>query len=145
MKRAPQPLHRVIANDTTLGAWQARRAREEALLTAIRRELPRQLGDRLRAGVLDSGDIELIAPAGAVAAAVRQRSPDIARRLREQGWACNAVRVRVQVTVGAPTAPRPDMPPIDRNALAPLARLGAELPNGPLKTALTRLLRRTRG
>ncbi|HZQ61907.1 MAG TPA: DciA family protein [Casimicrobiaceae bacterium] len=145
MKRAPRPLHRVIAEDATLAAWQARRAREQALVGALRRHLPRQLGDRVRAAELESGEIELITPAGAVAAAVRQRTPDLVVALQREGWTCRGIRVRVQVTTAteAPTkiAPRP----IDRAALAPLAKLNADLPAGPLKTALARLLRRTGG
>jgi len=145
MKRAPRPLQRVIAEDATLAAWQARRTREEALLTAVKRHIPRQLGDRLRAAELESGEIELIAPAGAVAAAVRQRTPELAMALQREGWTCRGIRVRVQVTTGLIPAAKRAPPPIDRAALAPLAKLKSDLPAGPLKSAVARLLRRTGG
>lgn len=144
-KRAPRPLNRVIAEDATLGAWQARHAREQALIASIRRHLPRQLGTRLSACELPTGDIELIAPAGAVAAAVRQRTPELVQALEREGWPCRAVRVRVQVT-DEPRMPKKALPAsVNRQDLAPLARLSGELPSGPLKTALARLLRRTGG
>lgn len=143
MKRAPQPLKRVIAEDATLASWQARRVREEALLAAIRRQLPRQLGDRLRATELESGEIELIAPAGAVAAAVRQRTPELSMALQREGWLCRGLRVRVQVSTSTANPPKAAPKSIDRATLAPLAKLSAELPSGPLKDAVARLLRRT--
>lgn len=145
MRRLPQPLHRVIAADETLAGWQARHQREEALTAAVRRQLPRQLGDRIRATVLPSGDVELLTPAGAVAAAVRQRTPDLAAALQREGWPCPAVRVRVQVSVTAPAPAKAAARSIDRNALAPVARLTRGLPEGPLKSALARFLRRTGG
>ena len=145
MKRAPRPLKTVIAEDETLAAWQARRSREEALLATIRRHLPRQLGDRVRAVELESGEIELVVAAGAVAAAVRQRTPDLAMALHRDGWSCGGVRVRVQVSAAEPVAAKVATRPIDRAALAPLSRLSADLPAGPLKNALARLLRRTGG
>jgi hypothetical protein len=145
MNRAPRPLQRVIAEDATLAAWQARRAREEALLSVIRRQLPRQLGERIRASELESGEIELVTPAGAVAAAVRQRTPELAMALQREGWLCRGLRVRVQVTTSAPSPPKVAPKSVDRAALAPLAKLSADLPAGPLKAAVARLLRRAGG
>ncbi|MDQ6619836.1 MAG: DciA family protein [Pseudomonadota bacterium] len=145
MKRAPRPLKHVIAEDATLAAWQSRYAREQALLLAVRRYLPRQLAERIRACELDTGEVELIAPAGAVAAAVRQRTPELAVALQREGWVCCGVRVRVQVSSAAPVQPREARQTLEHGALAPIARLRGELAAGPLKAALTRLLRRTGG
>ncbi|MEP7207263.1 MAG: hypothetical protein ABI920_10020 [Casimicrobiaceae bacterium] len=145
MTRSPQPLHRVMAADETLAGWQARRRDEEALTALVRRQLPRQLGARVRATVLPSGEVELVSAAGAVAAAVRQRAPDLLLALQAEGWHCSGVRVRVQVSTSTPAPVRPAPRPIDRDALAPMARLARSLPQGPLKAALARFLRRTGG
>ena len=142
---APRPLHRVIASDEALAGWQARRAREVALTALVRRALPRQLGERVQATELPDGAVELVSSAGAVAAAVRQRSADVAQCLIEAGWPCTGVRVRVQVrTEPAPPHRKAPASP-DRSALAPMARLAQSLPPGPLKSAVARLLRKTGG
>jgi len=145
VKRAPRSLRRVIAEDATLASWQARRAREQALMAAIGRHLPRQLATRLRATESESGEIELIAPAGAIAAAVRQRTPDLVNALEREGWSCRGLRVRVEVSIESPPASQKRVPAVNRQDLAPLAKLGSDLPAGPLKSAVARLLRRTGG
>ena len=142
MARSPQPLSKVIATDAKLAAWQARRAREEALTGLVRRHLPRQLGDRMRASAAGQGQLELVASAGAVAAALRQRLPDLLATLQREGLDCSGIRVRVQVGRTRDVAPKALRNQIDKTAAAPLASLAADLPPGPLKAALARLLRR---
>lgn len=142
MAQSPQSLERIIAADATLAGWQARRAREEALTALVRRHLPRQLGDRVRAAQLESGEVELRVAAGAVAAALRQRGPDLMAALLLDGWQCAGIRVRVQVAASAPIEPKTPRKPIDKMDLAPLTGLAKSLPAGPLKSALTRFLRR---
>lgn len=139
----PQPLRDVVARDPRLASWQARARREAACLGAIRRHLPRQLGQRVRA-VVDTGTgIELVVAAGAIAAALRQRLPELRAALSREGMHADTLTVRV--AIGAPLpATRPEAhPPLDRAALRPLAGLAATLPEGPLQRALARLLRRT--
>ncbi len=145
MPRAPQPLHRIIAADEALAGWQARHQREQALTTSIRRQLPRQLGERVHATLLPSGEVELATTSGAIATAVRQRGPDLLQALQREGWACPGLRVRVRVATAAPAAAKPAARTVERDALAPVARLTRSLPDGPLKLALARLLRRTGG
>lgn len=145
MKRAPRPLRTVIADDATLAGWQARQAREAELTRALRRHLPRQLGERIEVREIAGGALELVTTAGAIAAAVRQRIPDLAMALQHEGVGCAELKVRVQVAAGTPpTAPRAPAPRVDRAAIAPLATLAGDLPAGPLKTALARFLRRVR-
>ena len=142
MVESPRPLQQIIAADAMLAGWQARRAREETLTTLVRRHLPRQLGERVRATQLGSGEIELVVAAGAVAAALRQRAPDLLTALIREGAQCNGIRVRVQVTAGAPTEPKIPRKELAKGSLIPLAALTRGLPEGSLKTALARLLRR---
>ena len=138
----PRPLRQVLGADATLAAWQARHAREEALTAAVRRYLPRQLGERLRATLPGDGGIELVAPSGAVAAAVRQRGPDLLRALEREGWPASALRVRVRPLPGVPKVIPIPGPPPGKAEMAPLAELARSLPPGPLKVALARLVRR---
>lgn len=142
---SPRPLHRIMAADETLAGWQARHAREAALTGLVRRALPRQLGERVHASELADGAVELVTSAGAVAAAVRQRSPDLLQALVQAGWPCTSVRVRVQVRADPAAMQRKATPLPDRAALAPMVRLAHALPPGPLKTAVARLLRKTGG
>ncbi len=143
MKRAPRALRTVIAADATLAGWQARRAREERLTRAVRTHLPRQLGERVQIRETEAGAMELVTTAGAIAAAVRQRLPDLRMALQREGFEPGELRVRVQVGAGAP-APAAKAPPrhIDREAVAPLAGLAKSLPPGPLRDAIAKLLRR---
>jgi hypothetical protein len=142
MARTPQPLQRIIAADTTLAAWQARYRQETALIALIRRHLPRPLADRVRVVDARTTELQLAVDAGAIAAVLRQRTPELLRQLLGEGWQFSAIRIRVQVR----ETPRPAMKTlsnhVDRSSLRPLAGLARELPEGPLKAALTRFVRR---
>ncbi|MEP6658068.1 MAG: hypothetical protein ABJC33_12580 [Betaproteobacteria bacterium] len=142
MVKSPRPLRQIIAADAVLAGWQERRAREETLTTLVRRHLPRQLGERVRATQLGSGEIELVVAAGAVAAALRQRAPDLLAALIGEGAQCNGIKVRVQVAAGAPPEPKIARKALAKGSLIPLAALTRGLPDGSLKAALARLLRR---
>ena len=142
MPRAPQPLTRILASDATLAAWEARRRREAAIAGVLRQSLPRALADRIRVADAGSGELELAADAGAIAAVLRQRAPDLLAKLQREGWQFTGIRVRVQVRT-APAAPEKAQPnQLDRGSLRPLATLARELPEGPLKAALARFVRR---
>jgi hypothetical protein len=142
MARAPQPLTRILASDATLAAWDARRRRETAIAGQLRQLLPRALADRIRVADAGGGDLELAADAGAIAAMLRQRAPDLLVKLQREGWQFTAIRVRVQVRTTPAPAEKELHNQLDRNSLRPLAVLAKELPEGPLKTALARFVRR---
>jgi hypothetical protein len=142
MARAPQPLTRILASDATLAAWDARRRRETAIAGQLRQLLPRALADRIRVADTGSGDLELAADAGAIAAMLRQRAPDLLAKLRREGWQFTAIRVRVQVRTMPAPPEKAHFNQLDRNSLRPLATLAKELPEGPLKAALARFVRR---
>ncbi len=138
------PLARIFATDARFAAWTAR-LKEEALLTArIRRELPRPLADRVRVTGIRDGTLELATSAGAVAAAVRQRSPDLIAALRREGCDFTEIRVRVQVRGMAAPAQKPVSRHMDTAASA-VFDLASRLRDGPLKQALDRWSRRARG
>jgi hypothetical protein len=142
MARSPQPLSRILAADSKLAAWDARRRREEALTVLVRRHLPRPLAERVRVVNAEGAELELAVEAGAVGAIVRQRAPDLMVALRHGSWEFTGIRVRVQVreTPAPDRKLAPNQP--DRESLRPLAGLARDLPAGPLKSALARLLRR---
>jgi hypothetical protein len=82
------------------------------------------------------------AEAGAIAAVVKQRSPNLVAALQREGFEFTGIRVRVQVRVDPESPDKVIAKQVDRSSLSPLARLARELPAGPLKAALGRFLRR---
>jgi hypothetical protein len=142
MANAPRPLRSVIAADAMLAHWDERRRRTDVLTAAVRRHLPRPLAERVRVATTDHDELALATDAGAIAAILRQRTPDLLAALRREGWEFSGLRVRVQVRAAPPTATKQPRNQMDRSCFRPLAGLARELPPGPLKTALARFLRR---
>lgn len=143
MKPTPaRPLHAVLADDALLADWQARMQRENRLTTAVRRLLPRALAERVR--VLEAvPPLLLVAvPAGAVATAVRQRSPDLLAGLRREGMHFTQMEVRVQVRGMAAPEDKTVHNQLSRITAAPLRDLAERLPPGPLRDCVARLARR---
>jgi hypothetical protein len=142
MARAPQPFSRILAADATLAAWETRRHREAAIAGILRQHLPRALADRIRVADAGTGDLDLVADAGAIAAMLRQRAPDLLARLQHEGFEFTGIRVRVQVRVAPARLEKRPPNQIDKDSIRPLAALTRNLPEGPLKAALSRLIRR---
>jgi hypothetical protein len=142
MTSKPQPLQCVLDNDAMFSAWNARRKKEEAVVRLVRRELPRPLADRVRVADCHSSELQLVVEAGALAAILRQKTPELTTMLQREGWKFSAIRVRVQVRIAPPVAPKRPSHHIDRSALRPLSGLARDLAPGPLKAALGRFLRR---
>jgi hypothetical protein len=142
MARSPQSLQHILATDQVLAAWDARRRREAMLTAIVRRHLPRPLAERIRVAEERGTELNLIADAGAIAAIVRQRAPDLIAELHREGCEFTSIRVRVQVARAARDSKKPVKKQFDRRVLRPLAALAQQLPAGPLKAALARFLRR---
>ena len=142
MARSPQPLCRILDADPMVAGWAARRRREEAIAGLVRSHLPRPLADRVRVADAEGRELQLAVEAGAIAAIVRQRTPDLVAVLQRNGWEFTGIRVRVQVRLAPPIRHKVDMNQPDKESLRPLAGLARNLPAGPLKTALARFLRR---
>jgi hypothetical protein len=144
MPRKPQALQRILEADPALRSWTERHRREVALTGILRRHLPRPLADRVR--VVDAQGTELVvaADAGAIAAVIRQRGPDLVAALTREGFEFSGIRLRVQVGTSSEQGTKRPTKPLDSDSLRPLTRLARELPVGELKTALARLLRRAR-
>lgn len=142
---AHRPLARVLESDPQLADWTARQRREATLTRLVRKHLPRPVAERVSVTALGPRLLELGAGGGAVAAAVRQRLPDLRAALAREGVDVAEIRVRVQVVT---TRPGPGPVPrrtLDSRAAAPLFDLADRLSSGPLKDALSRWSRRARG
>ena len=137
-----KPLSRILAGDTQIAAWRARAEREARVTTAVRRLLPRALADRVRVAEAVPGALTLAAAAGAVAAVVRQRSPDLLAGLRREGFDFTELRVRVQVRADPAPADKSHVNQSSKVVSTPLRQLARDLPDGPLKAAVERLARR---
>ncbi|MFO1302881.1 MAG: DciA family protein [Burkholderiales bacterium] len=139
---SPKPLSRILAVDAQIGAWHERMERESRVTAAVRRLLPRALADRVRVADAGTATLVLSVPAGAVAAVVRQRSPDLLAGLRREGWNFTEFRVAVQVGTGVPVMEKIVSKQPHKIDGTPLRALARELPAGPLRDAVERLARR---
>jgi hypothetical protein len=144
MKDNPiRPLSRILALDAQIGAWHERMQRESRMTAAVRRCLPRALAERVRVAEAVTPTLTLAVPAGAVAAVVRQRLPDILAGLRREGLDFTEIVVRVQVGGYASSQPKTPKNQSARPNAAALRALAETLPNGALKEAVARLARRS--
>jgi len=84
----------------------------------------------------------LAANNGAVAAKLRQLTPELIRQLELQGCEVTAIQVRVQVTL-PPNAHTPHPASLSAKGKEQLSNLAATLSESPLKSALERLARKT--
>jgi len=141
----PQPLAQVLASDATLAAWSERQRLEARLTAAVRDHLPRPVGAQVRAVAADARCLELATGAGAIAATVRQRGPDLLAALRREGWDFTEIRVRVQVRRAPGGSVKSTGNQRDASAATPLFDLADRLADGPLRSALARWSRRSRG
>ena len=92
------------------------------------------------------GILEIAAGAGAIAATLRQRAPELRAALARNGFEFAEVRVRVQVAGMAAAPTRKSFARRwDSRSAAPLFKLADNLAEGPLKTALMQWSRRARG
>ena len=137
-----QSLSRVLATDTLIAAWYQRSEREARGTAAVRQCLPRAFADRVRAAETSTSTLVLAVAAGAIAAVVRQRSPDVLASLRQRGWDFTELRVRVQVGVGPQETGKLNKIQRDRVDTVALGRLARTLPSGPLRVSIERLMRR---
>ncbi len=135
----------IVTEDATLAAWHARLQRETQLTAIVRRHLPRALADRVRVAETGPGTLTLAVAAGAVAAVIRQRTPDLLSGLRREGWDFTELRLRVQVGAAGREEDRPESVQRPRFDSAPLHRLARSLSDGPLKRAVLNLARRASG
>ncbi|MDR2244788.1 MAG: DUF721 domain-containing protein [Burkholderiales bacterium] len=135
------PLARAIETEPHLAAWLRRHRLETALTRIVRTHLPRLVAGQVRVTDLRDGQLELTVPSGALATAVRQQIPELLTALASHSREFNGIRVRVQplaAFITTPAIPSRRPPP----AVAPLQTLAKSLPDGRLKDAVSRLIKR---
>lgn len=103
------------------------------------------MAERVHVTDARDGVLVLAAGAGAIAAALRQRAPELRSALARDGCDFSEVRVRVQVAGSTIAQQKMTKRQWDSTAAAPLFALGDRLSGGPLKDALSRWSRRARG
>ena len=147
MNRSPhhRTLAGVLQSEPELAGWTARHRREAELTLLVRKHLPRPVAERIRVAGTREGVLELAAGSGAIAAALRQRAPDLRLSLARDGWDFTEIRVRVQVGPHSVESRKTPKHQWDSRDAAPLFALADRLPDGPLKAAITRWSRRARG
>lgn len=147
MKRSPnhRTLAGVLQSEPELAGWTARHRREAELTLLVHKHLPRPIAERVRVTGTRDGALELAAGSGAIAAALRQRAPDLRLSLARDGCDFTEIRVRVQVASNADARDKTTKHQWDSREAAPLFALADRLADGPLKAAIARWSRRARG
>lgn len=135
----------MLQSDAQFAEWTARHRREAELTLLLRKHLPRPIAERVRVTDARAGVLEVAAGAGAIAATLRQRAPDLRAALARDGWDFTEVRVRVQVSGAAGAVAKPPARQWDSTTAARVFELVDRLSEGPLKSALARWSRRARG
>ncbi len=118
--------------------------RAEALLrlqAALDRALPAPLVGHVRVRTLDNGVLALACASGALSSRLRRETDALLAALVKRGVAVSSVRVAVDPELLARYEHPIDKAGLPPAALDGLAHLNAGIEDGPLKDALTRLLR----
>jgi hypothetical protein len=134
-------LGQVLETEAELADFQRRRERELRLQLQLRRGLPPALATHVRVADTRSYELEIVAASGAAAALLRQRAPDLLRKLAGEGWEFTGIRVRVQARPAAPAPEKPPTKQLDAAAGRALEALAQRLGDAPLAQALRRLAR----
>jgi len=134
-------LGQVLETETELADLRRRRERELRLQLRLVRGLPPALAAHVNVTDARSQELEIVAASGAAAALLRQRAPDLLRKLAGEGWEFTGIRVRVQARPAAAERPKSPMKQLDVTAAATLQALAARLGDAPLAAALRRLAR----
>jgi len=129
--------------DAAMARLAAHAGRLLKLQQIIEATVPTALANLCRVANYKMGVVVIHADNGAVAAKLRQMAPSIGEQLRASGTEVTEIRIKVQ--------PRDDLPPpsqsisiaiLSDQAKQGLTKLSAELPEGSLKAALERLVKR---
>jgi hypothetical protein len=135
-------LARILDDDPQVASWNRRRLEEEAVAKAIATALPRPLAAHVAALLPAPDRLDLVVRTGAVAAALRQRLPAVRAALGHEGMDFKEVRVRVQPGPAAEQSTKVVPRQWDSAQFPALDRLAGDLPEGPLRAAVERWLRR---
>jgi len=136
-------LQQILNGESALAELLSRRQRESGVEQHVKRALPPMLAARIAVVDARSSELVLAASSGAAAALLRQRIPDIARALAQEGWEFTGIRVRVQARSASREVVNILPKQIDAASVDELRRLAAKLGDSELATALRNLVERT--
>ncbi len=94
---------------------------------------------------LNAGTVTVVVPGAAWATRLRQIEPTLVAALAAEGLRVERLKIRPQRQLPATARPAAPKAPVPAQALAALDALADEVPDSPLKQALTSLLRHHRG
>jgi hypothetical protein len=104
---------------------------------------PPSLAQASRVGNYRAGTLFLLADNAAVAAKLRQLAPRLLLNIRKQEPQVTGIQVAVQVTKSrAGPGTRPAKGRLSTDSIGHFSKLSERMPDSPLKTALTNLVRR---
>jgi len=143
------PAHKLadlLVQTGELRAWSRQARRLADLQQVLLEAVPTPLATSTRVKSLQAGTLFIVADNSAIAAKLRQLAPTLLLHVRKREKEVTGIQVEVQVTApqsGPAGAPRErDLSLETVGAFDDLART---LKESPLKTALTRLVRRRKG
>ena len=111
---------------------------------ALEHSLPTALAGHVRVNQLENGVLSLACDSGAVASRLRHQTDALLASLAKREIVASAVRVSVNPELSARYVHPVEKAGLPPTALAGLAHLNAEIEEGPLKEALSQLLRHHR-
>ena len=132
-------LHRIVGDDPVLSNLWDRTRPLRQLQELYLQSVPANLRSVSRVGALNEGVLKLFADTGAAATRLRLHVPDLLADFRSKGWQFSSIRVAVQVRTDSRAAIPPTPKVVDGDGQKALARLAEQLPESPLKDAVTRL------
>lgn len=104
--------------------------------------VPPELARSSRIRGAREGVLSVVADTSVMAAKLRQLSPRVLNRLRQNGFEFNSMRIEVQVDRATAPAPRKSSKRLSPLALSTIEEALQGIPESPLRAALERLARR---
>lgn len=140
------PLHTIgnlLAASDELKTLSARARRLRQLQTLYVGSAPRELAQSSRVRNLRGGTLLICADNAAIAAKLRQLAPTLLASIRKSEAEITGIRIEVQVSGGLhERVPKSRKTPLPADAIQEFDSLAKRVPDGTLKAALTRMVRR---
>lgn len=128
-------LARIAAQLHVLRAWQG----------ALAKWLPPELAARCQVTRVQGGALHILVSSGAISTRLRQQAPTLLKLLQQMDLADAAslqqLHIKVQPALFSASKRRPSQAQLPRNALLTLTETARNLPEGPLRTALAKMIR----
>ena len=138
-----QKIGALLGASEELKTLSAGTRRMQDLQTLYLRSAPRELAGSSRVKNYRAGTLFVSADNAAVAAKLKQLAPSLLASIRKTEPQITGIRIEVQVSGAARERPRkPQKKPLTPEAVARFEALSKRVPNGGLKDAIARLVRR---